>query len=412
MTAGLLRRWGPWALLVVSVTLLSILLTGQRSGTPLDPANPGRQGTQALVRVLADRGVDVRVVRSTSSLTTDAAGATVLLSGTSYLGPASGSALLSSVRDADRVVVLVPSPTQDPGEVLGLDVGTTWSSGAPLVPDCRSPFTREGDALTRWDTSLDAGPGRGEVVACYPPSSGHNAGGARAGALLTLPATTDRPEVVLVGFPSALTNEHITEDAHAALGVRLLGQSPTLLWVIPQPGDAGAEGAASLWDVLPRSMTPAMLLLLGALTALALWQGRRLGPVVSEPMPAVVHASQTTRSRGRLYRQAGDRDHALQALRAGTRHRLAPRLGLPRTVPDDELARAVADATGRPLDEVTALLVHPAPLPSPAAGADRRTTGARATGTRATHIPRATDSDEHLVATARELRSLEEGLHP
>lgn len=397
--AALARRWGPWALLVAAVTLLSVLLSTQRSDTPLDPANPGPQGTQALVEVLRGQGVDVEVVRGVAGLpdatgggsVTAGPGTTVLLSGTTYLGPEGGAALLSRVREADRLVVLVPAASQDPGEVLGLGTSTTWSAGNRLVADCEDPRVREGDELGRWDVGLDAGVGHPEVTACYPPSRGHNAGGARAGALLTYPARADRPETTLVGFPSALTNEHIAAEgtAHAALGLRLLGASPRLLWVEPQPGDAGTEGAGSLWEVLPRSLTPAMILLLGALAALALWQGRRLGPVVTEPLPAVVHASQTTRSRGRLYRQAHDGAHAYAALQEGARRRLAPRLGLPAGVAPDELARAVADATGRPPAEVERLLVDPL-----------------------TPDPSARPSDTDFVTTARELRSLEEGLHP
>lgn len=387
MSPATARRAGLWALLLVSVALLTLLLTGTRTSTPLDPANPGREGTKALVEVLRDRGVDVQVVHGTTALRTDGSGvsgSTVLLSGTDYLGPEAGAELLRTVNDADRLVVLVPTSTQDPGTVLDLDVDVTWSLGNPLDPGCTSTLVREGDRVARWDVGLEAGPGQPEVVACYPPTPGHNAGGARAGALLTFPATPERPEIVLLGLPTALTNEHITDEAHAALALRLLGQSPTLTWVVPQPGDAGLEGATSLWEVLPRNMTPSVVLLAGALLALAIWQGRRLGPPVTEPLPAVVHASQTTRSRGRLYRQARDRAHALPALQEAARERLAPRLGLPRTTSPEALARAVADATGRPPDEVERLLV-----------------GALTD-----------DTDTAFVTTARELRSLEEGIHP
>lgn len=366
---------------MLAVAALGALLAGGGPGEPMGPDNPGPEGGRALARVLEARGVDVQPVAGTAALAHRVpSGTTVLVTHPAYLGPESGAELLDRTADADRLVVLVPGTDADPGAAFGLDVSTTWASGARLAGDCGDPRVRDGDEVSTWDAVLDAS--GAEVLACFPPSAGHNAGGARSGALLTFPATEGRPEVSLVGFPSALTNEHVARDAHAALGLRLLGGSDRLLWVVPQPADAGAQPPQGLWDVLPRSMTPAVVVLGAALLALALQRGRRLGPVVVEPLPAVVHAVQTTRSRGRLYRQAGDRRHALAALQAGARHRVAFRLGLPAGTDGPALARAVAQATGRSAADLERLLTDPT-----------------------------VDDDEAFVTIARELRSLEEGLH-
>lgn len=382
-TRGPLRRWAPWALLLLAVAALSAMLAGGRSGEPMGADNPGREGGQALARVLQDRGVDVRPVTGTAALPQRVGpGTTVLVTHTAYLGPETGAELLERTRDADRLVVLVPGVQQDPGAALGLDVTTTWATGAVLSGECPDPRVREGDEVSVWDVQLDATDAEEGVAACFPPSPGHNAGGARAGALVTFAATAQRPQTSLVGFGSALTNGAVDRDAHAALGLRLLGGSDRLLWVVPQPGDSGTAAPQSLWDVLPRSLTPSLVILGGALLALALWQGRRLGPVVVEPLPAVVHAAQTTRSRGRLYREARAREHALAALQAGSRRRLTSRLGLAARTGPAHLARAVAEASGRPADQVHRLLTDPS-----------------------------TADDTTFVTTARELRSLEEGLH-
>ncbi len=95
-----------------------------------------------------------------------------------------------------------------------------------------------------------------------------------------------------------------------------------------------------------------------AVVALLLWRARRLGPLVTEPLPVTVKAIETTRSRGRLYRKSGDRPHAARALRRAARSALAERLHLPSTVPLDALVRDVARRTGRPVEQVAALL-HP-----------------------------------------------------
>ena len=60
----------------------------------------------------------------------------------------------------------------------------------------------------------------------------------------------------------------------------------------------------------------------------ALWKGRRIGPLVAERLPVVVRASETVEGRGRLYRSRRARDRAADALRTATLQRLLPRLGL------------------------------------------------------------------------------------
>jgi len=86
------------------------------------------------------------------------------------------------------------------------------------------------------------------------------------------------------------------------------------------------------------------------------WRGRRLGPLAREPLPVEVKAVETTRNLGRLYRRAGDRAHAAEALRAAARARLAERLRLPRRVDPGRLVDDVAVHTGRPPAEIDTLI--------------------------------------------------------
>ena len=91
-----------------------------------------------------------------------------------------------------------------------------------------------------------------------------------------------------------------------------------------------------------------------------LWRGRRLGPLVTEPLPVVVRAAESTQSRGRIYRRTGDR-----AARRGdpgrAQHgdRLAESLQLPRGTTVETLAAAAAARTGRDPREVLDLLGNP-----------------------------------------------------
>jgi hypothetical protein len=78
-----------------------------------------------------------------------------------------------------------------------------------------------------------------------------------------------------------------------------------------------------------------------------------------------VKAIETTRSRGRLYRKAGDRAHAAAVLRGAARTRIAARLRLGSSVGDpDTLVREVARRVGRPADDLAALLDPDTPAPT------------------------------------------------
>ena len=127
----------------------------------------------------------------------------------------------------------------------------------------------------------------------------------------------------------------ITDDSHAGTAVRALGSTPRLVWYQPSTGDLAApgldgEGAAGDLSVWPTWTGPAIVLLGVAVVLLALARGRRLGRLVREPLPVVVRAIETTESRGRLYRRAGDRGRAAAVLRAGTHDRLVQRLAVGR----------------------------------------------------------------------------------
>ena len=95
-----------------------------------------------------------------------------------------------------------------------------------------------------------------------------------------------------------------------------------------------------------------------------LWRGRRLGPLVSEPLPVTVSAIESTQSHGRLYRKSRDRPHAAAVLREASRSRLAQQLALPGGSDSATLTRALAARVGRPLPELDALLSPSSPPPT------------------------------------------------
>lgn len=384
MTGGRWRKLALWGSLVVIVALVSALIAGLRgpSGLPLDPDNPEDGGLQAIARVLEQRGVSVEVVRDLDALrsTTVDGSTTVLVVGTAYLSTDSGAQLMEHVARADSLLVLDPQPNT--GEALDLPVTvSSRASSSTLGPECEVDTWREGDRIVRADQLVEVTGARDGATACFPPSPGYNAGGAMAGYVVELAADDQRPRTVLLGIASALTNGQIEQEANAATGLRLLGGTDRLVWYIPSIGDAGEVAPQSLTDVLPRAVVPSVVVLVAALGATMVWRGRRLGPVVTEPLPAVVRSVETTQSRSRMYRRAQDRRRALASLQLAARRRLAVRLGLSARAAPDAVVRATARASGRHTEEIARLLVDPA-----------------------------AQDDETLVRIAREVRSLEEGI--
>ena len=106
-----------------------------------------------------------------------------------------------------------------------------------------------------------------------------------------------------------------------------------------------------------------MLQLFVALVVLALWRARRLGAVVTEPLPVVVRAAEAVEGRSRLYQASRSRGTAGEALRAGARDRLARRLGLGPETSRQGMVAAVA-ALPRPTPPPLPPLLYVAPPPT------------------------------------------------
>ncbi|HET7305402.1 MAG TPA: DUF4350 domain-containing protein [Segeticoccus sp.] len=369
------RRWrGPtlWTLLVlvVAAVLTLIALGQQRSTSALDPDTVGRDGTHALVEVLRDHGVDVDVVRSQQALQ-DAdvgAGTTVLVTRASALSAHTADEGRRATSAADRVVLLEPGRAAIRGFALPVETGP--STYQPTTAHCATGDVRRDDRITGTRTTYLPHDGVDADV-CFPGPQTDR--GDRGGTVVTLPATADRPRAVLLGSNDLLTNDTITDADHAGVAVRTLGHSERLVWYVATVDDISADDPTAVSTIVPAWLTPALLLGGSAVLVLILWRGRRLGRLVTEPLPVVVRATETTESRGRLYRRARDRSRAVAVLQAATRRRLAARLGLPGGTRPEELASAVAGATGRHTDEVARLLGRAGPTDPPPQVADDAT---------------------------------------
>jgi hypothetical protein len=335
--------------LLVAVTAAIATLAARGRAGELDPDSYEPGGAHAVSQLLTDAGVQVSVARSVAAARSAESGATLLITDPDLL-PA--KVLRGLAQGAAGVVLVAPGPRSLSAAVPEL-TAVSMSDVSTREPGCALPAAvRAGRAQLggfgyRVDP-VDAADAAHDL--CYAKH--------RAAALVRLDTRT------VLGSGAPLTNARLDAAGNAALALALLGERHELVWFRPQLDDPAlaAGGHKPLTALLPAPVKWAALQLAVAAAVLALWRGRRMGPVVTEPLPVTVRAAESTEGLARLYRRAGARQRAAAALREAAVRRLSARFGLPggRTDPR-ALVEAVAAHTARPTTDVGALLFGAAP---------------------------------------------------
>ncbi|MFC7842660.1 DUF4350 domain-containing protein [Streptomyces sp. NPDC057382] len=311
-------------LLLAGAVAIALLRSDARHGE-LDPRSADPGGSRAVAELLADRGVDTRVVTTLD----EAAAATgedttLLVAVPDLLTRSQQKRLHKAFADSgNRTVLVAPGSPSVERLAPGVTAAPATSLDAALAPDCALPAARRaGTAETggrRYTTThLDAD-------ACYPSQ--------RLATLLRLPADQGNGDTVVLGAPDILLNDRLDEQGNASLALQLLGSRPHLVWYLPSLSDASAtaDDERGFFDLLPSGWLWGTFQLFFAAALAAMWRARRLGPLVPEKLPVAIRASETAEGRARLYRKADARDRAADALRSTTRTRLAPLVGVPVT---------------------------------------------------------------------------------
>ncbi|MBB4914335.1 DUF4350 domain-containing protein [Streptosporangium saharense] len=354
-TAGSLWRGGRGALLaallVVLVAVGGVLLSGgQDPGRPLDPESTALTGSRGMAQLLRANGVRVvRVTSVTEAVTAaegaqSAGGSTLLIGDTSFLDEEEVERLAAA--PADRLVV---------GDQPYLTLLAPGVNPGPAVrtrsrePGCSLPAAVKAGSAYLGGTTFTTPFGG---VGCYPAN----------GSPSLISYADEGRTVTVVGDGQFMSNLRLAEDGNAALATNLAGARPTLVWLVA-PETPSESGAApqSVYDLIPPAVGWAVVQLGVVVVLLALWQGRRLGPVVTERLPVVVRAAETVEGRARLYRARRARDRAVSALRTGFVDRVIPRLGLPATATPDAVVGAIVERTGQPAAYVGSALYGQAP---------------------------------------------------
>ncbi|MFJ7078257.1 DUF4350 domain-containing protein [Streptomyces sp. NPDC098781] len=314
-------------LLLAAAIAIATVRSDARHGS-LDPRSADPEGSRAVAELLADRGVDTRVVTTLDEARAASSADTTLLVASPDLltHPQQSSLHSATAGSGGRTVLVAPGSPSVERLAPGVTADPATSLDSELAPDCALPAaqragTTDLGGIRYTTTHLDADE-------CYPSD--------RLATLLRVPdASGDgNGDTVVLGAPDILYNERLDEQGNASLALQLLGSRPHLVWYLPSLSDASAadeDDERSFFDLLPSGWLWGTLQLFFAAALAALWRARRLGPLVPEKLPVAIRASETVEGRARLYRKANARDRAAAALRSTTRTRLAPLVGVPVT---------------------------------------------------------------------------------
>lgn len=356
------------AVTVLALGIVTALVRGGAEADSLDPQSPAPNGTRALAQLLEAEGVTVRRASDFGDAAA-AAGATIVVTAPGIVG----AQRLSDLAAAAETLVLV-APPDDMLDGLGVPLAAAeYERVRPRDPGC---------------ADLDAqAAGRAVTggVSFAPPPEGISAAALCYDGTVVRAASEDGGSVIVFGAGDALTNQELAGEGNAALAMRLLGAHEELVWYLPVATDPALRGdEQSLIELIPAGWKYGTVQLVIAVALFALWRARRLGPVITEPLPVVVRAAETTEGRARLYQRTADLAHASAVLRGAARERLARALSIPGAAaaetgtPGDALAAAINHQTGIDLERLRAALGGPEP-----------------------------DTDRALVALARELDDIE-----
>jgi hypothetical protein len=334
------------AAVVLLTALISAVFTQRAKAGMLDPDAADAGGARALSQLLKDRSIDVTRVRGLPSQ----------LRGVVFVPFAdslSESELLRVTAPIDFSVVLAG---MTPPTVYDLPVSNRGESTRRAVPPaCELPAAvAAGTAeMGGQEFSVVTGGTGVRVFACYPVGEGST----------LLRVEKEGGSVTVLGSAAAFTNEHLANDGNAALALGVLDQGRPVTWVMPRAaGTAPVDEQKGLLDLLPDRVYLALLQVLVAVIVAMMWRGRRLGPVVTEPLPVVVRAAEAVEGRGRLYAAAKARGGAARQLRAGARARLGALMRLPQEAEPSVLVEGIASRTARPAEQINALLYGPDPV--------------------------------------------------
>jgi hypothetical protein len=318
---------------IVLVAIVIMIATAARTSGPFSPDSTEESGARALAALLESHGVNVQGTELLDDAVQPGDGKTLLIGPMGQLDRSdwqriadAGWSHIVLIRPGSRALEILAPGVQDSGQIL--------SSGG-REPDCDLPAAVKAGAVTVSGSTYSA---PSTAQACY--------GDGITNTVIRL--ETDGRIVDVVGSQRSFTNGQLADDGNAALALNLIGTHQDLTWYLPQWESTGYdEPDEDAPPLIPPDVRYIAWAVAFAVLVVALWRGRRLGPVVAERLPVIVHAAETTEGRARLYRRSRARDRAAAALRESALGKLHQAHGIPRRAEPSAVVATVAARTGR-----------------------------------------------------------------
>ena len=348
-----LRRWSFWLLLLVllcGVVALELLRGPAADRADLSPGNAAPNGAQAVAEVLRQQGVQVTATNSLQETRDQLQAGDAALLIHDPDGYLTAGQLKPLKEQAARIVLLEPGFEALRALAPGVRAaGVVPADGGNLAAACGLSGPAAAGEITRGGLAYRGG---GELCFAFETPAGDAAPF----------VVSDDGATIVLGAGHVLSNEGVVRAGNAALALRTLGATERLVWYRAGLEDLPVSGeAVNPMSLLPAWVLPVSLWLMAVGVAAMFWRGRRLGPLVSEPLPVVVRSAETIEGRARLYQSAKAVNHAADNLRAATLTRLAAHLRLPAGAASADVVDAVARDSSRPRGELERLLRHEAP---------------------------------------------------
>lgn len=181
---------------------------------------------------------------------------------------------------------------------------------------------------------------------------------ARNGAALVVARDVGRGRAVVLGDPSALSNELLGNSDNAIFALQAISKGPVVFGA-PVPAGAAAP-RQGLWASLPLVARVCLAELALALMVFAAVRARRLGRPVPEAPLVPIPSGELVKATGRLLRIARATGYAGRELRRAMIGRLSRRAGAP-AASGEELAALLARAGAGAEPDLVRVLAGPEP---------------------------------------------------
>ncbi|GAA1700074.1 DUF4350 domain-containing protein [Kribbella yunnanensis] len=318
-------------IIVLAAIVVLIFSTASTSG-PFSPDSTERDGARALSNLLKNHGVNVRGTELLSDAVKPGAGKALLIGPNGQLDRADWQ----RIADAgwSHLILMRPSARQLAVLAPGVKNASQGLSSESREPDCDLVAAVKAGTVTVGGPTYSAPQG---AKTCYGDGINHT----------VVRIETGSQTVDVIGTSRSFTNSELADDGNAALALNLIGTHQELTWYLPQFESNGVDEKGDGGPPLvPPDIRYIAWALAFAVLVVALWRGRRLGPVVVERLPVIVHAAETTEGRARLYRRSRARDRAAAALRESALGKLHKAHGIPRRAEPSAVVATLAARTG------------------------------------------------------------------